>query len=443
LGGLVDKSLVAVVDGPTGERRFRLLEPVRQFAAQLLQATGEQDDAARCHRDHLLTLLTRLAGQLNVTPDSRAYESLAAELDNVRAAVEHSLRASRPEAALQLTTAYRPGWHDLGLLDEQLDLLDRGLRAADPAHLSLDLLAAALSHASHAASMLCRFDEAAAFVEQLGELRVQHPDIPKLRGDWASALAGLTASRAGGDAVQAKRLYQEAQQVYEACGSSLRAGLTAIAIAGYAVLWDCADDPDVALAIRDGARLAQTTGAPYLPAQIRILEGILRVMGGAREAYPSCLDAFTELDLLEHERIADGMANIGVLVAAELVGDYPTAATHALRWVRFCRRSGPTNWLTCGPRAAARLSARAGYPAEALRLWGGAEHVEAVTGLQYLPLMERLDRPLLQQCTDAVGPDATRLLAEGASWSVAEANQAAEEALLTLQAANRTRAGAT
>ncbi len=86
--------------------------------------------------------------------------------------------------------------------------------------------------------------------------------------------------------------------------------------------------------------------------------------------------------------------------------------------------------LTCGIRGAARLSAAAGYPHRSLRLWGGAEHIEAVTGMRYMPLMERLDRPLIRQSTDAVGPGASRLLAEGASRSVAETTQAAEEALL-------------
>jgi hypothetical protein len=93
----------------------------------------------------------------------------------------------------------------------------------------------------------------------------------------------------------------------------------------------------------------------------------------------------------------------------------------------------------CGIRAAARLSAIAGYPEQSLRLFGGAERVEILTGMRYMALMGRLDRPLRQQCTDALGPDATRLLAEGASWSVAEATQAAEEALLRLQADNEQR----
>jgi hypothetical protein len=50
-----------------------------------------------------------------------------------------------------------------------------------------------------------------------------------------------------------------------------------------------------------------------------------------------------------------------------------------------------------------------------------------------MPLMQRLDRPLFQQCKDALGPDATRRYAEGASLSVSEATQAAEEALVRLQ----------
>ena len=124
LGGLVDKSLVAVVDGPGGERRFRLLEPVRQFAAELLQASGERHDAARRHRDHLLSRLPTPGA----IPDSAAYERLAAEVDNLRAAVEYAIAASEPEAAIDLILAFWWWWENLGLVDEQLDLLDAALR---------------------------------------------------------------------------------------------------------------------------------------------------------------------------------------------------------------------------------------------------------------------------------------------------------------------------
>jgi hypothetical protein len=199
-----------------------------------------------------------------------------------------------------------------------------------------------------------------------------------------------------------------------------------------AILWDSVDGPEVALATSDGGRLAQTGGATSIAVLIRVFNSVIQVMGGARDAYPSCLDAFADLDALDARFIAE-LSGICVSAVAELVGDHHGATTHALRWVRFCRRSGVRMMLTCGIRGAARLSAVAGHPDRSLRLWGGAEHIETVTVMRYMPLMQRLDRPLLQQCTDALGNDASRLLAEGASWSVAEATQAAEEALLGLQ----------
>ena len=146
LGGLVDKSLVAVVDGPAGRRRFRLLEPVRQFGAELLQATAERDDAARRHRDHLLS---RLRTQGYVTPVSAAYEDLAAEVDNLRAAVEYSMASSESASAAALITAYTWWWLDLGLLDEQLDRLGDALRTADLDRMSIGGLSTALERATY------------------------------------------------------------------------------------------------------------------------------------------------------------------------------------------------------------------------------------------------------------------------------------------------------
>lgn len=188
-------------------------------------------------------------------------------------------------------------------------------------------------------------------------------------------------------------------------------------------------------AIKDGWRLAQTAGFPNMAVTIRLLDGVLRVMGGESDAYPSCLDAYGELGALDLGWLTH-LSEVCLAVAAELVGDQYVATAHTLKWVRFCRRSGVRLMLTCGIRGAARLSAKAGHPDESLRLWAGAEQVEAMTGLRYMPLMERLDQPHRQQCIDSVGPQATRMFAEGASWSVAEATQLAEEALVRLQAEN-------
>jgi predicted ATPase/class 3 adenylate cyclase len=438
LGGLVDKSLVAAVDGPAGgERRFRLLEPARQFAAELLQASGEQDDAASRQRQHLLSRLRtyhrdqRTGGVPD--PESPAYAELVAEVDNVRAAVEHSMRRSEPEAAVTLIMAYWPWWPDLGLVDEYVDRMTAALRTADPARMSLGVLSWGLCLASNNALFLGRLAEAGALVDRLADLRDQHPDRHSVRADWAYAMAFLTWFQAGGDRSQGNRLMREAQQAYEELGLFRKAISAAVCIPVAAIPWDAADDPEVARAITDATRLSQKAESLSEPAYGRVLDWVIQVMGGDRHSYPSSLDAFAELEAVDGGWYVF-WCGWAVGVAAELVGDRPVAAAHALRLVRFCRRSGIRLMLAWSIRGIARLSASMGYPRESLRLWGSAEHIEAVTGQPYMPLMERLDRPLRQQCADAVGPDGARLLAEGASWSAAAATQAAEEALLRLQA---------
>jgi predicted ATPase/class 3 adenylate cyclase len=430
LGGLVDKSLVEVVDGPAGQRRFRLLEPVRQFAAELLEGSGEQDDAAFRHRQHLLS---RLRFRALPGRDSAASTDLAVEVDNLRAAVEHAMRRFEPEAAVGLLTGYSFWWENLGLIDEYLERLTAALRAADPAGMSLGVLSGALSQASIHAMYVGRLDDGAAFVDQLAAFRDEHPESHAVRADWAFALAFLTLLRADGDRSQEFQLMRESQHANEARDLPIFATYGAGNIVLHSIFWDAVDDPEVSRAMKDATAFARTAGLANWAPLLVVLDGVMRVMGGATDGYQSCLDAFAGLDAVDGGWLAV-WGGLCVSVAAELVGDQPIAVAQALRFVRFCRRSGVRIMLACGIRGAARLSVIAGYPDQALQLWGGAEHVEAVTGMRYMPLMQRLDGPLFRQCSDALGPDAALLLAEGAAWSVAEATQAAEEALVRLQA---------
>ena len=81
VGRLVDASLI-VPEERDGETRYRLLETVRQYAAERLESRGETADVRRRHADHFLTLAesaqTRGAGQL------RGLGQLDADIDNLR-----------------------------------------------------------------------------------------------------------------------------------------------------------------------------------------------------------------------------------------------------------------------------------------------------------------------------------------------------------------------
>jgi non-specific serine/threonine protein kinase len=62
LSGLVDKSLVVPAAGPDGRTRCRMLETVRQYAAERLLDADEGDQTRRRHADHFLAMSEVAAG---------------------------------------------------------------------------------------------------------------------------------------------------------------------------------------------------------------------------------------------------------------------------------------------------------------------------------------------------------------------------------------------
>jgi non-specific serine/threonine protein kinase len=97
---LVAKSfvLVAYLDG---ERRYHLLEPIRQFAHAQLVASGEQETTRRRHAAYYLTLAAEM-GQARDTPQEQAWlQRLEPERNNLRAVNEWALAHNEAEFARQ------------------------------------------------------------------------------------------------------------------------------------------------------------------------------------------------------------------------------------------------------------------------------------------------------------------------------------------------------
>jgi len=135
---LVDKSLVATVQA-LDETRFRLLETVRDYASEQLEAAGELDATRRRHRDHYLEFATTTGA--HYTQMDRAWLRQADEIDNVRAAFDFSRSISDTEAALAIAAAMLPTWLMRGL--EGVSWLSAAL--GDAGDVRLDTLALALS----------------------------------------------------------------------------------------------------------------------------------------------------------------------------------------------------------------------------------------------------------------------------------------------------------
>jgi predicted ATPase/DNA-binding XRE family transcriptional regulator len=105
LGNLVEQSLVEATPEPDGDAiRYRMLEPVRQHAQELLEESGEAREVRGRHAGYYLALAEAAEPHIKGHDQVVWLDRLEAENDNLRAAIGRSLEAG------DAPTAARIGW---------------------------------------------------------------------------------------------------------------------------------------------------------------------------------------------------------------------------------------------------------------------------------------------------------------------------------------------
>jgi len=118
LASLVEKSLV-VVDRNHDETRYRCLETIRQYGAQLLAEAGETGPVRIRHLDYFTRWAEQADSQLSGPDQSVWLERFNHEHDNLRSALDWSQAAeSRAEQGLRLAAACGIFWKIRGYLTE-------------------------------------------------------------------------------------------------------------------------------------------------------------------------------------------------------------------------------------------------------------------------------------------------------------------------------------
>jgi tetratricopeptide (TPR) repeat protein len=128
LGRLIDKSLVHVEE-EFADRRYRLLETVRQYAVERLEDAGERPAFERRHRDWYVALAESDPTPAGDLPTRTSLRGLDRERDNLRAALASALGAD-PQAALRLVVALWRFWLMRGYLAEGFRWLTAALAVA-------------------------------------------------------------------------------------------------------------------------------------------------------------------------------------------------------------------------------------------------------------------------------------------------------------------------
>jgi predicted ATPase/DNA-binding SARP family transcriptional activator len=119
LSSLVDKSLVRLL-ARDDEPRFGMLETVREYAAKVLERSGEADAVKRSHASYVLACAEEVTAAYATGSESTGtyLDALEEDHDNVRAALDWADRTGDIELLLRLASAARWFWVLRGHLGE-------------------------------------------------------------------------------------------------------------------------------------------------------------------------------------------------------------------------------------------------------------------------------------------------------------------------------------
>jgi len=205
LASLVDKSLV-LLDRSEEQVRYRLLETIREYAAEQLEATGESEAIAgrQCH--YYRNLIRRLAGELHGAGQKQCLLQFEVEHDNLGRALQWSLTAEDPEIAMVLCSELNNFWIYRGYYREGRAWCERALRRASGGA-KTDIRANLLGALGTQAWMQADLQEAYRCHEEALSIRRELGS----KGGIATSLERLaTVSAQRGDLPKARLLLEEA-----------------------------------------------------------------------------------------------------------------------------------------------------------------------------------------------------------------------------------------
>jgi predicted ATPase len=118
LVSLVDKSLVREIDDPDGTPRFSMLDTIREFALDQLDAAEECAPLQETHARWYLNSIVDGATEFQPRRENSWYQQIDLDLDNIRSALAWSIDRPDPELALQLCGRLWLYWYRRGLYSE-------------------------------------------------------------------------------------------------------------------------------------------------------------------------------------------------------------------------------------------------------------------------------------------------------------------------------------
>lgn len=207
LGRLVETSMVHFEQRPVP--RYRLLETVRQYAAELLAKHDEQHDARRRHAAHAAVMAGDISSRF-LDDAGAALKSGQRELANLRAAMTWAFDADEVELGLRIAIDAWEYFYNTSDLHESLVWLRRGVDRV--ASIDTPTAARALSMTITSARNMGELELAERLARRAGAA-VETVEDPIMRADLINAIGNRML---WDDPIAADRHYTESIGLYRA-----------------------------------------------------------------------------------------------------------------------------------------------------------------------------------------------------------------------------------
>jgi len=319
VSSLVDKSLLREESASGSEPRFRMLETIRQFAAEQLAATGDAQTYQQRHAASILAFVERAAGEVMGPRGGEWLDGYELERDNIRAAMSWALESNAAETALRLLAACWRYWQMRGYLTEARGYADQVM--ALPARKNhAEANEAALEAAGGIAYWQGDWPPARLWYgETLDLARARQDDRAE-----ANALYNLTFTYAWnpGEQEEALKLANQALEVNRRLGDRVGIGraLWARASADYFF----GDMPAAISALDEALEIFRTAGDQFMLAWTLYMQGLTLLntdRGRLHNMLREALDIFRQTDdVTGYALVFDAFA-----AAAHFEGDTPRA----------------------------------------------------------------------------------------------------------------------
>jgi non-specific serine/threonine protein kinase len=380
LAQLVDKSLV-IAEEQDGQGRYRLLETVRQYAAEKL-AAGEGESAALRgrHLAYYVALAEGAEAALRGPMQAAAFAGLETEHDNLRAALGWAVASGTGEAGLRVIGAVWRFWLVRGHVGEGRAWLGRILACVEPSAIPPAVRAKALNGTGRLVAEQGDYTAARALLEEGLALYRELGD----RHGVANGLNNLgTVAWMRGDYAAAHTLYGESRNLARELGD--RWGV-ALALNSLGIVAWAQGDYVSARTFYDESLILKR----QLDDQRGVADGLLNLGEVARAqgdyaAARALLEEGLALyrGLGDRRGVADGLNNLGTVALAQ--GDYVSAQALFDESLTLAWELGDQRGVAMVLEGVAAVAAQTGQPVPAARLYGAAERLREAIGAPLPP----------------------------------------------------------